>query len=258
MIHMLFFLFALIKNPVVQAFVATAFARPLREKLVKPAPRIAWKASPNLGHFVVAPRASAGFTGDARPKRHRVRQNVLVLKTQPGHDGNKMLESKDPLTLEYVSDIPPERRIFIQRTNGRDIFDVHDIEAYGRYLEARFCASLPVVSVMNPSRLVDRQELLEVARRARNIHLKDVERIALACACTLDLGRSILEALALRFFVACLFIVALQQWAWILRMSIPSGAYSMISGTLAGLLTDSEIRDIFWTFCDVFKTFGGI
>jgi hypothetical protein len=169
-----------------------------------------------------------------------------------------MLGDKDPLTLEDVCDIPRHKRILIQRTNGRDIYDVHDIEAYGKYLESRFRDSLPVVSVLNPARLVSKQELLEVARKAGRLNLKDVERIALASACILETSHNILESVALRLFVACLLIVGMQQWSFILRLSIPSPIYSLISGTLTGLMTDSEIRDIFWTFCDVFKTFGGL
>jgi len=169
-----------------------------------------------------------------------------------------MLGDKDPLTLEDVSDIASCRRVYIQRAEGRNIYDVHDIEAYGKYLEARFLANAPVVSVMNPVRLVSRHELREVARKAKELCLRDVERIALASACMVESGHQVLEYMALRIFITCLLIVGMQQWTWILNISMPQGFYSMISGTLAGLLTDSEIRDIFWTFCDIFKTFGGL
>lgn len=63
----------------------------------------------------------------------------------------------DPLTLEKVVNIPPERRVYIERNRG--IYNIHNKNAFRRYAESAGSSERGIVSVTNPNRKVTREEL---------------------------------------------------------------------------------------------------
>lgn len=165
------------------------------------------------------------------------------------------MDDIDVLTLEEVANIPPERRITILRTKGRDIRDVHDLIPYARYIRSKLVLGQPVTSVLNPNTIVSPRELRAVADRAHALDLLTEYHLALLGERFNIVFTILVHSFYVRLIMCFGALLCMQYWNGLFAIFLghPLGNVSEMCMSIACVavimnLTREEVETIVWSF----------
>lgn len=159
----------------------------------------------------------------------------------------------DPLTLERVTDIPRERRVWIRRNPKGTKHDVHDIVPYGQYLATKLEMGQPISSIVNPRCLVSPKELRAVHQRAKELGLVRHAHIALLAERTNFVYGIMTRVLLVRLFLMACVVLSIAQWKTLMFVAFGVAyapfeiAATIVSISIIATMTRDEIEDLVWS-----------